>query len=164
MRRNFTTLPRYNGKAEMFDDWKFKAQALLGEDHGYAEVLIELATLTQAPTLQSMTDFFNKNLVGKYKDIDMSRMNKQLYQMLCLNLEDKALSQVKNLYDQVDVNGFVAWWKLEFECTSMTGQRMHGLAAKVLGPPRCKRYGEVVQAIEEWEYNLKLYERGKCPT
>ena len=158
MKRAFQSLPRYGGKAEDYDDWKFKVKTFLSEEDGYAEIIIELELLGTAPTVSHMTNFFDK-LREKFPEVDMARCNKQLYQLLSLNLTDKALAQVKNLYDQVDTNGFVAWWKLGFECNAMTAQRMQGLANKVLAPRRCKKYGEVVQALEEWEYSLKLYER-----
>ena len=95
-------------------------------------------------------------------------MNHQLYQVLSLNLQGKALTMIKNIKDQKDVNGILGWCKLMQDCSSMTSQRLQGLAQKVYSPKRCKNYSEVNCAIEEWETSVimfaKVEERELNPT
>ena len=163
MKRSFQSLPMYSGKPDEYDDWKFKVQTFLSEEDGYAEVLIALEGLLQPPTLDDVDKIFKKFAEQNIKSVDRDEMNKQLYNMLCLNLKDKALAGIKNLFDQREINGFLGWWKLSFECNAMTAQRMQGLANKVFAPRRCKKYGEVTQALEEWEYVVKSYEQAQGP-
>ena len=39
MRREFLYLPKYTGKHEQYDDWKFKIRIFLNEDIEYVELL-----------------------------------------------------------------------------------------------------------------------------
>ena len=74
-----------------------------------------------------------------------------------MNLEGKALSMIKNLKEQTKTNGVLGWCKLIQDCSSMTSQRLQGLAQKVYSPKRVKNYAEVNSAIEEWEANCRLF-------
>ena len=80
-------------------------------------------------------------------------INHQLFQVLSLNLEGKALNMVRNLNtnEQKYVDGVIAWCKLIQECTSMTSQRLQGLAQKVYSPKKSKTYADVNANIKEWE-------------
>ena len=54
------------------------------------------------------------------------------------------------------------------DCSSMTSQRLQGLAQKVYSPKHAINYSEVNSAIEEWETNVSLFakveERDLNPT
>ena len=99
----------------------------------------------------------------KEKVTDESWLNHQLFQVLCLNLEGKALAMVKNLQDESkkDINGVLGWFKLVQDCSSMTSQRLQGLAGKVYSPKRCKLYGDVNGAIEDWEANISIFTKAE---
>ena len=157
-RKNFASLSKYSGKSEEYDDWKFQVATYLSEDEGYHELIIHLEKFLKPPTKEDMLDIFTE-LNVKFPSLSMEVMNKELYQFLCLNLKDKALGTVKNLFSTPHVNGFVAWWKLGYENNAMTMQRMQAITNRVLSPKRCKRYSEVSAALEEWEYALSIYER-----
>ena len=77
-------------------------------------------------------------------------MNHQLYLVLSHNLWDSALCIIRNLQDKPKTNGILGYWKLGKEVNSMTALRMQGLATKVFGPKRVKKYSEVEAALEEW--------------
>ena len=83
------------------------------------------------------------------KDVVASSVNHQLYQVLCLNLEGKALTMIKNLSNDTTTNGIIGWCKLAQECSSMTAQPLQNLAVRAYQPKRCKTYAEVSAAIEE---------------
>ena len=145
----FSDVPVYSGKVEDFEDWTFKLRNHLSDEPGYLELLLELDALTEIPKTEDLLKI-NETLKVKYPKIDMDRMNRQLYEALALKTSDKALVIIKNLYDQVDVNGCIAWFKLGFSHTTTTSQRMQGLASKVYGPKRMVKYADVTSAIEEW--------------
>ena len=118
-RKTFGSFPKYGGNPNEYDDWKFQLKSFLSEDDCYAELLIELELLLEVPTVGKMSEIFDK-LNAKYIDLDMEVMNKQMYQLLSLNLKDKALSIAKNLFDKPAINGFASWWKLGYENNAMT--------------------------------------------
>jgi len=93
-------------------------------------------------------------------EVDSDWMNHQLFQMLCLNLKGKALKSVQLLDDpeMTEVNGIIGWCKLAYDTSAMTSQRLQGLADQVYAPRRCKKYGDVLAAIEEWELVVKMFE------
>ena len=165
-RRNFNSLPKYGGKHEEFEDLKFKVKTFLSEEVEYKELLLVLDTVTAIPDKDVMEKIMTKveeELKRKHqKDgmIDRQWINHQLYQVLCLNLEGKALSMIKNLHDSAD-NGILGWCKLQQDCTSLTAQRLQGLANRVYQPKRCKQYGEVSAAIEEWEMSAAALARAE---
>ena len=74
-----------------------------------------------------------------------------------MNSEGKSLNMIKNLSKQLETNGVLGWCKLIQECSSMTSQRMQGLASKVYQPKRVKLYADVNGAIEEWEANYGMF-------
>ena len=43
----------------------------------------------------------------------------------------------------------------------MTAQRMQSLASKVYAPKKSKKYDDVMLNIEDWEMNVKLYEKAE---
>ena len=75
---------------------------------------------------------------------------------------------IKNVKAQKDSNGVLGWCKLMQDCSSMTSQRLQGLAQRVYSPKRAKNYSEVNSAIEEWATNVswfaKVEERDLNPT
>ena len=154
--RGFSSLPSYDGKHEEFDDWKFKMKTFLSKEVEFNELLLVLEDLTEVPSETKAKNII-QGINEKCEANDTRWMNHQLYQVLCLNLEGKALKMVKNLHKQIDINGVIGWCKLLQDCSSMTSQRMQGLASKVYSPKRIKNYADVNAAIEEWETNAELF-------
>ena len=91
------------------------------------------------------------------KEVNVSWVNHKLHQVLCLNLEGKALSMVKNLQKHPGTEGIIGWCKLAQDCSSMTAQRLQVLVAKVHQPQRVKSYADVNAAIGEWEMNVQTF-------
>ena len=163
-KRAFTKVPGYGGKHEEYDDWKFHMNTFLSGADPYMKVLmVRLEKVKTVPDYNEVMVIFDdvNRAVDDGEFIDRRWVNHQLYQVLCLNLRGKALTTVKNLKDEElhEVNGVIGWCKLAQEVSAMTSQRLQGLAGKVYSPKRCKKYNEVTQAIEEWELNVKLFER-----
>ena len=162
-KRSFLNIPKYGGNSDEFEDWRFKFMTFLREEAGWGEVLKRLDTLTDVPTVENLkainTELAAKQVSGIDTDgVAMAEMNRQLYQCLCMNLVDKALAPVKNLWDEAELNGFVSWWRLGQDCLAMTSQRLQGLAGKVYSPKRCKKYVDVGPAIDSWEAAVKIFQ------
>ena len=160
-RRGFSNIPAYHGKPEDYDDWEFKMRRFLEEDTGFKELFMRLDGMTAVPDKDEVAKIFKDMVDAKVTEFDAGWHNHQLYQVLCMNLEGKALSYVKNLKDPKlkNINGVIGWCKLALERTAMTSERLQGLADKVYAPKRCKKYVDVSSAIEEWELNVSLFEK-----
>ena len=44
-RRDFSSLPKYGGKHEEFEEWKFKMMTFLSEEPDFKELLLKLEEL-----------------------------------------------------------------------------------------------------------------------
>ena len=121
----------------------------LSEAVEFKEMFSMLDKLKEVPDEQKAKDIL-KNVQDNFGQTKgKSWLNHQLYQVLCLNLEGKALNTIKNLKEKTETNGVITWCKLIQDCSSMTSQRLQGLAQKVYSPKRVKNYSEVNSAIEE---------------
>ena len=158
-RKGFGSLPRYSGGATEYEDWKFQMKTFLCKERGMDRILISIENQLEVPTVESMKEIFKKAYEQNFIELDFEVINRSLYEVLCLNLKDKALGICKNLFDKPEVNGFAAWWKLGYENNAMTSQRLQAMTNKVLAPKRCKKYSEVSAAVEDWEFALTNYER-----
>ena len=158
-RRDFAFLPKYNGKHEDFDEWKFKIVTFLSEEVEFKELLLKLDDLKEIPDPEAAKGILKQIQDCHGQDDDPHWINHQLYQVLSLNLEGKALNMIKNVKTFKESNGVLGWCKLMQDCSSMTAQRLQGLAQKVYSPKRAKNYGEVIANIEEWETNVALFEK-----
>ena len=85
-------------------------------------------------------------------------MNEQLYNFLCLNLKDEALTMVKNMKLKPRVSGVASWWKFQHDCQALTGQRIQALANAIYKPSRAKKYADVAAAIERRERDISRFE------
>ncbi len=79
---------------------------------------------------------------------DSKLMNEQLYNFLCLNLKDEALTMVKNMKLKPRVSGVASWWKFQNDCQVLTGQRIQALANSIYKPSRVKKCADVMVAME----------------
>ena len=91
VKKNFATLPKYSGKAEDYDDWRFQASVFLSIETGFADLIHWIENQTPEPDQEDVGEW---ELGEKGRDADL--MNDQLYNFLCLNTKDKALASVKN--------------------------------------------------------------------
>ena len=160
-KRAFSSLRSYSGKYEEYDEWEFKMTAFLAEDPDFKELLIKLKDVKDVPGKAEVEAIFKELDDEKGVEVDRDWINHQLFQVLCLNLQGKALKSVKTLQEDKmkAINGVVGWCKLAQDTSAMTSQRLQGLAGQVYSPKRCKKYGEVSAAIEEWELNVTLFEK-----
>ena len=99
--------------------------------------MLELEKVETIPTDPEVEVILNR-VQGCVVDVNLRWLNHQVYQVLSLNLEGKALNMIKNLDNRKLTNGVVGWCKLILDCSSMTSQRLQGLASKVYSPKRCK--------------------------
>ena len=152
-RREFMDVPVYTGKFEEYENWRFKVRTYLADEPGIIDLILKLDMFAKEPNKNESDTMFIElvdNLKLKNIHTSWEYMNTQLYTLLSLKTTDRALVTVKNLYDQTFINGCLSWWKLGYEHTAMTSQKMQGLAGKVYSPKRVKKYSEVTAAIEEW--------------
>ena len=131
---------------------------ILNEDIEYVELLNKLDDENEIPTearAKQIVDEVNTkfNVEGK----DQKWLNHQLYQLLCLNLEDKALKMVKNIGKQSDGNGIIGWCKLMLDVSSSTKEAVQGMSEKVYKPKRVQKYSDINSAIEDWETIAELF-------
>ena len=165
-KRAFSGLKSYSGKYEEYDEWEFQMRTFLN-DNGYKELLFKLKEVKAVPGLVEVERIFNEldDERSEKGDEPVSRewLNHQLFQALCLNLQGKALKSVKLLEGEElqHCNGIIGWCKLAQDTSAMTSQRLQGLAEQVYSPKRCKKYGEVLAAIEEWELAVKLFQKSE---
>ena len=94
-RRKFTRLPKYIGKHEDFDDWKLKMKTFLFEEIESKELLNLLDMKSTIPDEKEIPEIISVIHGPHGKNKDKSWTNHQLYQVLCLSLEAKALAMVK---------------------------------------------------------------------
>jgi hypothetical protein len=80
-------------------------------------------------------------------DRDAKTMNEQLYNFLCLNLKEEALTMVKNMKLKPRICGVASWWKVQHDCQALTGQRIQALANSIYKPSRAKKYADVMVAV-----------------
>ena len=70
-------------------------------------------------------------------------MNTQLYNALCMDVTDEALTGIRRLEMQVGRNGFLSWWKIGHESVAVTANKIQLLANKTYSPTRANKYNEV---------------------
>ena len=163
-KKSFQKIPTYSGNHEEYEDWKFKWIAFLSDEPQIQEVLQETGKKVNEPTeedIKAIMESVGLNFVGEEKFREPEVINREVYQALCMNLgeQSNALDIMKNLTERTTINGILGWWKLGREVNAMTSQRLQGLASKVYSPKRVKTYAEVLTAMEQWEMNVKLFER-----
>jgi len=166
-RRAFANLRTYSGKSEEFEEWKFQFKVFLQKDAGLMDYLTTVELMDKTPTEEMLATAYQDMVAGFSTMVNPPKLRnaewitRQLYQALCLKLTGTALSLVKNFLPETRTNGLVGWWKLCYEATGMTPQKMQGLAGKVYAPKRCKRYSEVTAAIEEWEIVVRHFQQAE---
>ena len=91
-KKNFNMLPKYSGKPEEFENWKFKMDNFFEGTPNFIEFLIWVEkhkTEVQSEDLEA--------LQIQETTWDVAWMQSQIYQVLSLNTIDGALAQVKNM-------------------------------------------------------------------
>ena len=154
-KKGFSDLPQCDGKAEKYDDWRFKVVTFLEMEDQFSELLTFVESLPKMPTEEECIEWEMKEADRNFK-----RMNEQLYNFLCLNLKDEALTMVKNMKSKPLVSGVASWWKFQHDCQALTGQRIQALANTIYKPSRAKKYADVAAAIERWERDISRQVRG----
>ena len=88
-KRNFNSLPKYNGKHEEYEDWRFKITTFLSEELEHKELMLLLDKESAVPEegralalLQGTDDAIHET--HPTREVDKSWINHQLYQVLCL--------------------------------------------------------------------------------
>ena len=91
VKKGFGSLPPFDGRVDKYDDWRFKVITFLKMEDNFRELLEWTEKLTTMPEQKDLDawEFEQKNR-------NASLMNDQLYNFLCLNLKDEALTMVKN--------------------------------------------------------------------
>jgi len=152
-KKGFSALPQFDGKAEKYDDWRFKVVTFLEMEDHFSELLTFVEKLPKMPTEEDCDEWEDEN-----EDRNFKLMNEQLYNFLCLNLKDEALTMVKNMKLKPLVSGVASWWKFQHDCQALTGQRIQALANAIYKPSRAKKYADVAVAIERWERDISRFE------
>ena len=170
-KRGFDKLPKYGGKHSEYDDWKFKMMTFLSGTEYLNEILLKLNEFTKQPTVKRDPITGEQGDIDKifsdledahgYEKVDREWLNSQLFMVLSMNVVDSALSTIRNMQEDTDANGVLGWWKLGKEVSAMTPVRLQGLANKVYAPKRVKKYSEISAAIDNWEMDLRLFEKAE---
>ena len=96
-RRDFSYLPKYSGKHEEFEDWKFKVKAFSSEEKEFKEFFLEIEKHTETPKDDEILKIVDGVHAESGEGKDPAWLNHQLFHVLCLNLKGKALAMVNNL-------------------------------------------------------------------
>ena len=88
-KKGFSDLPQFDGKAEKYDDWRFKVVTFLEMEDHFSELISFLEKLPKMPTQEELEQWEFED-----EERDIKRMNEQLYNFLCLKLKDEALNMV----------------------------------------------------------------------
>ena len=115
--KQFSNLPKYNGKHDDYEDWRSKVRTFVSEEKEFKELMILTDDQKEVPTEEKAKEILgtvntNVNKINGGRDINKELGNHKLYQILCLNLEGKALNMIKNLRNLEETNGIVGWRKL----------------------------------------------------
>ena len=163
-KRSFSVLDKWSGKEGEFEPWQWKMRCFLQEEQGWGETLRLIENMREEPNEENMKEVKEKLAQGQIPGIDMNTvnevvelMNKQLYQVLTMNLIDGALAPLKLRAEAFRTNGFACWWKMAKDNIGMTPQRLQTLAKVVLRPTRVKKMSEVSRAVDTWEAAQKEY-------
>ena len=161
-KKSFQNFPKYSGKPDAYEQWKFKFCNFLYEEPGWIAIVQLLDRMLTTPTAEELTSFrdnlVKSNIPGITSTGDLTMKSHQLYLCLCSALEGPSLTSIQNLEVNEDFVGFRAWLKVAHECTHMSSQRVQSLVVRIHQPKRVKRYCEVNPAIDSWEHDLKNYE------
>ena len=155
-RRGFEKVPAYSGKPEELDDWRFKLEVFLGMEEGFLDFL-------QWAEEQAV-DVDDDDMMSLQEDhpgVDIAWINRQVYNVLAMNLKEPVLSLVKNLSAATDTNGANAWRKVANYFAGTSVQRIQGLAQRVYSPARCKNTKDVPAVVEQWERHVREFEKAE---
>ena len=118
-KKGFSDLPNFDGKAEKYDDWRFKATTFIEIEDNFKELIEHIEKLPNMPTEENLNEWEDED-----DERDANTMNEQLYNFLCLNLKEEALTMVKNMKLKPRICGVASWWKFQHDCQALTGQRI----------------------------------------
>ena len=90
-KKGFSDLPRFDGKAEKYNDWRFKVVTFLEMEDEFSELLTHVESLPKMPTAEDFDEWEDEEPDNR----NFKRMNEQLYNFLCLNLKDEAPNMVE---------------------------------------------------------------------
>ena len=86
-KKGFSDVPHFDGKIEKYDDWRFKATTFMEIEDNFKEFLEMIEKLPQMPTEENLNEWEDED-----DERDAKIMNEQLFNFLCLNLKDEALT------------------------------------------------------------------------
>ena len=95
-------VPLFDVRVNKYDDWRFKVITILELEDNFVELLEWTEKLTKMLEQEDAWEFKKKNR-------NSSSMSDQLYNFLCLNHKDEALTMVKNVKMKTGVNGVACW-------------------------------------------------------
>ena len=158
MKKNFPSVPNFDGKPEKYDDWHFTVRTFLELEEHFASLLDWTEKQTKMPMDDDLETWeTHRKASSQDEDIDVEMMNMQVYNFLCLNLRGDALTIVKKMKGK-EANGIGLWWKFNHDCQALTGQRIQALANAIYKPTRVKKYMDVATALERWERDIRRFE------
>jgi len=163
-KRSFAVLDKWDGKEATFEPWQWKMRCFLQEEQGWGELLRLVEDLKTEPTNDTMMKVKEELVTKGIPGVDVGSvhetvnlMNKQLYQVLTMNLMGDALAPIKLRAEDFLTNGVACWWKMAKDNIGMTPQRLQSLAKIVLQPTRVRDMKDVSSAIDKWETAQKEY-------
>ena len=154
--KGFMSLGVYNGVAEDYDDWSFKVRMYVQEQFHEFGGLVK--------KLEAMNDEVEDNAIqNTCIELGIPRsafqeLDEQLYLVLAQKTGLHVLTTVKNLKDEKENRGIVAWHRIQRAAIGKNKIRVHELARKIMSPNRLKSYNEVSEALEKWEMMVREFE------
>jgi hypothetical protein len=154
----FSDLPKFSGKPDQFENWRFKMYQYLTKDVNYVKLIAWIEKQTDEPNERTM-DEHAANEYGADDEFDMKWYNAQLWAVLASNCEGDALGRIRNLENKSETRGIISWLRITKEYRGMSAQRLIGLGERIYSPIRVKRTQDVPLAVEAWEMSLSEFER-----
>ena len=154
--KGFDQLPKFNGKPENYDDWRFKIGVFFSQTEDLFE-LVQWAEDQAADIDEDDLELYQ----GENRNMDLKWLNVQVFSVLSLNLQEPVLALIKGLSNSPHGNGLNAWRRVTQYFAGASGQRVQSLTSKVYSPPRVKAYKDVAGAVETWELYVRQLEKAE---
>ena len=170
-RRAFSTLPKYSGQKSEYDNWKYNVQGFLEEQPEFVSFLKFIETHDKRKQRldsgdvkkyeDKMEDERAKNVpvdANRGETVSVEWMNRNLWQVLRLNLTGTAQALMKTLNDDdVGVRGINAWRMIISDAVGLSGQRYAGLVQRVFSPKRLAKDDDLEAGVANWKTLLQEY-------
>jgi hypothetical protein len=148
--KTFTTLDKFSGNAEQFQDWSYQLRILTksASEEFYSKLLATERAKDEVD-LAGLED----QCVGE--EIPIRKASMEFFQVLATHLQGEPLTLVRGVQD---MNGLEAWRLLVRRFEPSSKSRMFASIMSILDVKRNVAKGEFANALSAWELQVKNYE------